>query len=82
MQEGWDGYIASQNATMLAIKASGISFTDIVNQMAADSGMTAVEMAAHLMEMGVAFGDVMGLIDKTGTDTIEKLIANFKLQHR
>ena len=78
MQEGWDGYIASQDATMLAIKASGISFTDIVNQMAADSGMTAVEMAAHLMEMGVAFGDVMGLIDATGTATIDKLIANFK----
>ena len=78
MQEGWDGYIASQNATMLAIRASGISFTDIVNQMAEDSGMTAVEIAAHLMEMGVAFGDVMGLIDATGTATIEKLITNFK----
>ena len=78
MQRGWDGYVQSQHETILAIREAGITFTDIVNRMAEDAGLTAAEIAARMMEMGVQFGDVMGLIDKAGTEAIEGLIADFK----
>ena len=70
MQEGWDRYIASQNETMSRNQGFGAfplyRYCESRWQRIPDMTLAA-EMAAHLMEMGVAFGDVMGLIDSTGT---------------
>ena len=75
-QAGWDSFMQSQDQITLDMRAHGVSFADIVQGMAADSGKSLGEVVADLQNLGVKANDVFSLVEAVGREKIEALIGS------
>ena len=74
MISAWDRWRRNQNAVIVSMRENGITFDDIVLQMAANLGISTNQMADEMELLGINVGDTTALIEQYGEDNIGSFI--------
>ena len=74
----WDGFILKQDETIKRMDRVGVDFGDIVKAMAVANGISIHEMAAQMQDLGIEYGDTMGLIEHFTRDAVDNAIGHIE----
>ena len=77
INNSWSDFQLSLDETIAAMEQDSVSFGDVVETLADRFGISTREMGQQLAEMGVSFGDTMGLIEAVGRDTVNQVVGDF-----
>ena len=76
MTASWNRFELEQDSTIAAMMQSGVDFGDLVEELANRNGVSTLDMAAQMKDLGITYGDTMALIEHFGRTAIDGIIGD------